>query len=79
MYPDSAIGRSFAVIENLIIQQGGSAQRSQIFERLREADLLGDGPSTGHRASAILYELKHRGYVMTDNHGIWSLAEMAGS
>jgi hypothetical protein len=71
--PESGIGRSFAVVKNLMTPQGGSARRSQIIEKLREAKLLGDGLNAAERASTILSKLKHHGYVTTDNHGMWSL------
>jgi hypothetical protein len=78
MRPESGIGRSYEVIKNLMIPQGGSARRGQIIERLREAELVGDGPGASEMASTILTKLKHRGYVTTDNHGTWSLTD-AGS
>jgi hypothetical protein len=71
--PESGIGRSFAVVKNLMTPQGGSARRSQIVEKLREAKLVGDGLNAAERASTILSKLKHHGYVTTDNNGTWSL------
>jgi hypothetical protein len=71
--PESGIGRSFAIVKNLMTSQGGSARRSQIIDKLREAKLLGDGPKTAGRASEILSQLKHHGYITTDNKGTWSL------
>src|SRR5690242_7662406 len=65
--PNSGIGRSFAILKNLMASQGGSARRSQIIDKLREAKLLGDGPNTAERASETLTRLKHHGYITTDN------------